>query len=117
MKTAKETADKSGSAADWYAYTIAVKDYETANKEAGKAFPKVYQALKEAYDEMAGATEAADAQKEYDRDMTLFARGVIAKNKLLASERALQNAKDRYRQQEIRVWLQLMEYEYNLIKF
>jgi len=117
MKAAKDRQAKSKSSIDRYVYTIFVQDYERAKKEAEKEFPKVYQTLRDAYDEMCDSIELAEAQKNYDKDEALFARGMISQSKLLSSERALQNAENRQAKLEIQIWLQLMEYEFSLLKF
>jgi len=117
MKAANERYAKSKSSINWYVYTMFVKDYEIAKKEAEKEFPKVYRTLRDAYDEMVNSTELIDAQKNFDKDEAQFARGIISQNKLLSSERALQNAENRQTKLEIQIWLQLMEYEYSLLKF
>jgi outer membrane protein TolC len=115
MRAARRKSDDSR--ADRYAYTMAERDYQQAKKDAEKAFPKVYETLKDAYDDMLESTALADAQKEYDRDKVRFDRGLIARNQLLGSERALANARSLAKQREIQVWLLFMEYEYSLIKF
>jgi outer membrane protein TolC len=114
MIAARKRADNGPT--DRYAYTIAEKDYQKAKKDAEKAFPKACETLKDIYDDMVDSTAVADAQKEYDKDKTQFDRGLIARNKLLGSERALANAQSLFKQMEIRVWLSFMEYEYNLMK-
>jgi len=117
MKAAGDTYDKSGSSADRYAYTIASEDYEKAKNQAEKAFPKVYEALRDAYDDFIGSTMAVDAQKKYDNAQSQLDRGLIAPNTLLSVERALLNAKDRKEQQRIHLWMLMLEYEYDLISF
>lgn len=116
MKSAKDIYDKNKTSTNWYVYTVAKKDYETAGMEAEKSFPKVYQRLLDAYEEITGSTEVVDAQREYDKDKMMFERGMIARNKLQSSEMALQNAKDRFRQQEVLFWLTLLEYEFGLLE-
>jgi hypothetical protein len=116
VKAANERYARTASSLDWYVYTIAVEDFERAKKEAEKEFPKVYQKLRDAYDDMADSTEVTDAQLNYDRDKARFDRGMISQSKLLSSEQALQNAKNHQAKLEIQMWIQLMEYEYGLLK-
>ena len=100
-----------------FARDNARRDYDNARKNAEADFPKVIDALLEAYDDYVESTLVSDAQEDYDKAALQHGQGLLSANMLLGLDIRLETAKARYEQQRIQLWILLMEYEFGLIKF
>ena len=100
-----------------FTHDSAVQNLETAKITAEADFPKIFDALIEAYEDYLDSTLVADIQEDYDMLAAQYERGLVSRNTLLRVERALENVKSGYEMQRIGLFMTLLEYELGLVKF
>ena len=117
LDDARDDVRKNNNAVNRFARDIAQRDLETAIRDANTDFPKLLDAMLEAYEDFTESKLVTDMQEDHDKVVSQHRQGLISQNMLRGSELRLENTKARYEQQRIQLWLLLLEYEFSLIKF
>ena len=117
LEEALSAYKKNNSAVYRYARDNARADLEKAKQDAEADFPKVYEALRDAYDDYIDSVLVTDMQADYDLLVSQYERGLISRKTLLEMGMYLEIVKYRYEQQRIQLLMTLLEYEFGLIKF
>jgi outer membrane protein TolC len=117
LDSASNAAKSNNSYANSYAATAAREDLAAAKETAFAEFDDVYQTLLDSYEEYATSQVVPDAETALNKAKTQWGKGLISQNELAKVQRAYDDAVSNAETQRIRLWLALLEYEYNLIKW